>query len=160
MFRTYLTRLSHRLHNFPAILKYIRKIEPTEFSTSPIKYMENMQPLQPLDRFPWYVEYSDGAKLLSQTPLHHRTFLGWEGKIKKLGLSGIRGYRTQRIPRHRYIIKTLAEYGDITEILNSSPEHFNPWWVIPCSIDPQWSQNVGVMYVCICHLCFDCSAFC
>lgn len=34
------------------------------------------------------------------------------------------------------------------------PEHLSPWWAIPWSIEPQWSQKVGVRYVNTSHLCF------
>lgn len=39
------------------------------------------------------------------------------------------------------------------------PWHLRPWCAIPWSIDPHWSQNVGVRNVFWCHLCGLCTAY-
>lgn len=45
-------------------------------------------------------------------------------------------------------------FPDLLLAFRTLPEHLSPWWASPWSIEPQWSQKVGVRNVNTSHLCF------
>lgn len=53
----------------------------------------------------------------------------------------------------RNVSTTSASFMHRSDGQTDSLEHFMPWWMRPYSSEPQWSQKVGLEYVCTLNMC-------